>query len=487
MTTIWEILEGRKLDIEALAKKGWSVRQGREGGESLSIPFMRDHEPVGHKFRRWGGEHKWSAKWAATPIAYNEDCLRDDSLIDQPLIITEGEIDCESVLQAGFYRCISVPNGCGGAAEGRSEADLEASKAYDWLRQLEPLLHKDRVSEIVLATDGDKAGAKLMHELSVQLGRYRCKFVTYPKTRRADLGRERCKDMNEVLVEYGQAGVVETLNRREYVQMNGVRLLSQLPPLPDNVIYDIGFHGFSENYKMRLGDLCVVTGVPGFGKSSFLNDVCCRVALAYGVRIGWASFEQAPQRDHRRALRSWYTEKLPRHMTAQDTMAADKWIDDHHVFIVPDEEEDATLNWLFECMEAAVKRFNVKIMVIDPWNEVEHVREGRENETEYVSRAIRMLKRFAKAFQIHLILVAHPAKLQKANGKYLMPSLYDISGSANFYNKCDLGIIVHREDADSSIIKVAKSRYHETIGRPGEMKMSFCLDDRRFREIERLA
>jgi twinkle protein len=65
--------------------------------------------------------------------------------------------------------------------------------------------------------------------------------------------------------------------------------------------------------------------------------------------------------------------------------------------------------------------------------------------TEYVGRAIKALKRFARKFQVHLIVIAHPTKSTKdGDGKYRMPTLYDISDSANWYNKCDLGIIVHR-------------------------------------------
>jgi twinkle protein len=68
------------------------------------------------------------------------------------------------------------------------------------------------VPEIILATDGDEPGAALMHDLSVLLGRYRCKFLTYPKAPK-DRGRERCKDLNEVLEDYGAKGVVQTVSR----------------------------------------------------------------------------------------------------------------------------------------------------------------------------------------------------------------------------------------------------------------------------------
>ena len=41
---------------------------------------------------------------------FNEDCLNDPSLKDYPLIITEGELDCLTILPY-YPRCVSVPNG----------------------------------------------------------------------------------------------------------------------------------------------------------------------------------------------------------------------------------------------------------------------------------------------------------------------------------------------------------------------------------------
>lgn len=488
-TATWDLLERRGLDAEDLVMKGWTVDLDRDGGERLSIPFPKDGLIAGHKFRSFDKprHEQWSAKWEDGPVAYNGDCLQDDALIGQPLIITEGEIDCETALRAGFHRVISAPNGSGGSSTQRTAEETLTATAYNWLRSLMPFLHKDRVHEIILAVDGDDAGAKLMHDLSLHLGRARCKFVTYPKTKRPDLGRDRTKDLNEVLVEYGIKGVVETINRAQWVQVKGVSLMSQLAPLPPQAIYDIGFDLLGQNYRMRMGDFTVVTGVPGYGKTSFVNDLCCRVALTHGLKIAWGSFEQSPQRDHRRNLRGWYLECLPRHQTPEMLEKADRWIDQQHVFIVPDEDEDSDLDWLLDCMETAVLRYGVKVVVIDPWNEVEHVRERGESETEYIGRALRTLKRFAKKFQVHIILVAHPRILQKVNGKYQMPSLYEISGSQNWYNKADIGLIVHREDADSTVIKVQKSRYHDIIGKPGEVKVAYCNDDKRFRELERLA
>jgi twinkle protein len=174
-------------------------------------------------------------------------------------------------------------------------------------------------------------------------------------------------------------------------------------------------------------------------------------------------------------------------MSYEEVCAADRWIDEKFVFITPDEEDDATVEWLLDCLEVAVVRFGARVIVVDPFNELDHRRDNRESETEYIGRCIRTFKRFAKKFQVHFIVVAHPAKMQKVDGVYLMPTLYDINGSANWYNKADIGIIVHKQTRDDTIIKVSKSRYWESIGHPGEVLMQYCNDDRRFRECERLA
>lgn len=63
-------------------------------------------------------------------------------------------------------------------------------------------------------------------------------------------------------------------------------------------------------------------------------------------------------------------------------------------------------------------------------------------ETEYVSQMLTKVKRFAQHHDCHVWFVAHPKQLQNWQGG--APSLYDISGSAHFINKCDNGIVVHR-------------------------------------------
>ena len=68
------------------------------------------------------------------------------------------------------------------------------------------------------------------------------------------------------------------------------------------------------------------------------------------------------------------------------------------------------------------------------------------NETEYVSQILGKVKRFAQTHGCHVWFVAHPAKMYRDKDRKIpVPTLYDISGSANWANKADLGVVVHRE------------------------------------------
>jgi len=469
-------LEERGIDRELASEKGLHALRNGSGNDALVIPFFREGKVVNRKFRTLGAEKKFWQDKGGIKCVWNEDILRDESLFGTPLIITEGEIDALTAIQCGFTRTVSVPDG----APAEIIVD-ENSVKYSFLDGAKGLFAVDRVPEIILAVDGDDAGANLLHDLSIRLGKYRCKFLTYPM--HPD-GSKRLKDLNEVLHHYGQAGVKKTLERAAWMKVDGIYRMSELPPVAHAPIYDIGMPVFRDHYKARLGDMAVWTGIPSHGKSSLVNDVCCRLVEYHGLNVAFASFEQSPQRDHKRNLRTWKCGRPVQHCTVDELKAADRWIDQHFTFMVPSEDDDVSLDWVLDRMEAAVIQHGCKVVVIDPWNEMDHNKGQGESLTEYVGRAIKTLKRFARKLMIHLIVVAHPAKPQKdEKGNYRVPTLYDISDSAHWYNKADLGVVVHRESDNLTLIKVAKSRYHDEIGVPGEFLARFHFEARRFEPL----
>jgi twinkle protein len=67
---------------------------------------------------------------------------------------------------------------------------------------------------------------------------------------------------------------------------------------------------------------------------------------------------------------------------------------------------------------------------------------------------------------LHIFLIAHPKKMQTKEGQPDVPTLYDISGSAHFYNKTDNGITVYRNAGDGVEIFIQKIRFQEYVGKP---------------------
>ncbi len=158
-----------------------------------------------------------------------------------------------------------------------------------------------------------------------------------------------------------------------------------------------------------------------------------------------------------------------------DLRVSIQWLREHFYFIRAD-DESPTIDWILATARAAVMRHGIRGLVIDPYNEVEHKRPSTMTETEYVSQTLGKVKRFAQAHGCHVWFVTHPAKMHRdSNGKIPVPTLYDISGSANFANKADLGVVIHRiwrEGSTAVEIHVKKVRF-KSVGRVGVVTLYY--------------
>ncbi len=170
-----------------------------------------------------------------------------------------------------------------------------------------------------------------------------------------------------------------------------------------------------------------------------------------------------------------FREGFTTRMTKEELRKALKWIGEHFVFINPP-DDCLTIDHILSKAKVAVTRYGIKGLIIDPWNEVDHSRPSKQSETEYISDCLTKIRRFARKYQVHVWIVAHPTKLYKDNnGRYPVPTPYDISGSAHFRNKADNCITVWRDllDEDKEVeLHVQKVRFRE-VGKVGLVKLSF--------------
>ena len=427
-------------------------------GDVICFPYVVNRQAVNVKFRDLD-KKAFSQKVGGEKVFYNSQVLDDEQLIDgrAALVIVEGEMDLLSLLEAGYPFVVSVPDGAPPALNGPSDtADFDPAHdtKYSYIARHWEQLKK--IKRIVIATDADGPGQRLASELVRRLGRARCSFVEYP---------EGCKDMNEVLNKCGMATIHQILNSAKPYPVSGVYTYTELPEEPPIETLKIGLGTLDDYLKPFFPSLMVVTGFPGSGKSVFVNNLVARMALENKCNIAIASFEMIINPFVTRALENVYRAK-------HGNKGIREWMNDTFCFIAPEPSEDGDsydIEWLIDRMITAVVRYGTRIVVIDPWNEIEHALNRGESLTEYTGRAIRALKRFAREFGVMVIVVAHPTKSAAAKAPWEV-SLYDISDSAHFNNKADFGLVVSRYGGmrdNKTVVTVKKVRYQPQSGQLG--------------------
>jgi twinkle protein len=411
----------RRTSREVRAGDGYSPRQGmavgslrraRPSGEPQVSADLRKAARDGHRGRL---------------SLWNHDCLLEDS--KKPVVICEGEWDALVAIGLGF-RAVSVPNGASGG---------EGELSYLW--DARDLLN--RVDEFIIATDSDDAGIKLRSNIVAHLGADRCSFVEYG----AD-----CKDLNETLLTYGVDVARTVLENAKAFPVKGLYTVDDFPERPALTVWSTGIEALDdtgEYDKPALaiipGTLTVFTGHANMGKSTVMDSIVASL-LKRGIPTCLASFETDIKpilvNDLRRTMLGIASHELDR----ADTSACDRVIREKLQIISQsvDEDEEMNLEYFLDLCRTSVLRRGTRVIIIDPWNELEHKMRQGENETAYIGRALRAIKRFAKVYDVAVWIVAHPTK--PFEGKVRMPRLLDISGSANWANKADFGLSYHRTD-----------------------------------------
>lgn len=451
-----EWLETRGLSPELAAKFG--VETSSENGKVwLKVPYLDRGRELNAKLR--ATKEKAHQMRPGAPLLWcNLDCLFDDrvTLPEHPVIITEGEWDMLTAIQCGFPFALSVPNGAPAEPVNDEPSEANDAKRFSFFWRDKALT--DRVARFIIATDGDGPGAILAHELVKRLGAHRCRFVTYP---------EGCKDLNEVLLDHGAHVVTAILNEARPYPVRGLYALSDFPEPPEPRPFHIRLPGLYDAWPITPGTFSVVTGYAGQGKTSLILAAMADL-MKQAVSVAIGSFETMPKPILQATLRGHLAGVHHKSASPAQLATADEILENRLRIIAqhPDsDEDDMTLEQVLDLAATAVLRDNVRVILLDPWNEMEHKRRPDESETEYTGRAIRAMKRFARLYEVALILVAHPRKPDMTGGSAKPPTLYDISGSANFANKADYGVIIYRSSKERPLVKldVVKVR----MGLPG--------------------
>ena len=226
---------------------------------------------------------------------------------------------------------------------------------------------------------------------------------------------------------------------------------------------DCGVENIDDCFRLDRGKLVVITGIPNMGKSEFVDFLCVQYNKLYGMKTMFFSPENQPLPLHINKLFSKFEGRRFDKSMLEDSHCHEvrKYIYENFLFF--DYKNEYYIQDILNSAEELVYSTGVDILVMDSHNKLLH--DTTRNETDTIGRELDMIERFAKRLNIIVILVAHPKKMEKKDGEFIIPSAYDINGSANFYNKADYVLAVHRNyEPNYSIIKVDKVKFNNYGG-----------------------
>lgn len=461
----------------------------------ICFPYLRNGEVVNVKYR--DARKNFKMHKGAELVLYNLQSIGEKKKV----IIVEGEIDCLSVYEAGIgrqpfvdresgevmndlheYAMLSVPNG---ASSGEQKLEY-LDNCFEYLIGVE---------EFVIATDGDNSGRRLADELIRRLGVEKCKVVNYPIEECVPIEnglKRRCKDFNEVLMYLGKEVIANCILNADFIPVEGIYYVDDIFNVMiqnfKNGIQSAPITHFGEmdkHFRWKKGEINLFVGHANHGKTTLVLQMMLTKSVYDGWKWGIFSPENYPATDFYDDLIEVYVGKWLDQMSEQEYSAAASFIDKHIFYVYPEDSHDLlSINEKFRYL---VLKKGIDGVLVDPWNQLDHLQKPYQREDQYLSEALKDIKRFTLLNHISYNIVAHPVKQQKDQDKSLPPvDMYDIAGGAMFANKSDNIVSYYRPNhhidkkSPEVEIYIQKIKRRRTGGEPGSFSMRMNWNIKRF-------
>lgn len=361
----------------------------------------------------------------------------NDIIGSKEVYIVEGEFDKLSLWEIGIKNCISVPNG----ANDNDDVWINCEK---YLSECE---------KFYIATDNDSKGDEVADKIAQRLGRWRCERVIFEG-----------KDANEDLVN-GVFTLENSLSNRKRYPVSGTFTTTDLydeiidlyrSGIPETIYPKASwFKGMERCFSVMRGHLITGTGIPSHGKSSFTDWYILNLINEYGFKASWFSPEHSPMALHKSKFISLFYgrpffkshEGFSR-ITEMEIKKYEQWSNQKIYLTGSEKGISPTWTWLLDKFKEQIYNYGIDIFVIDAFNKVLFDKSG--NKKDLIDTVLTELTSFCQQYNVMIFLIAHPTKMQKdEKGLYSIPTLYDVSGSADFRNQTHDGFCIYRFFADS--------------------------------------
>jgi twinkle protein len=204
----------------------------------------------------------------------------------------------------------------------------------------------------------------------------------------------------------------------------------------------------SEIYKPALGFLNVWTGIPSHGKTELLNQVM--VDLSINSDWKWLVF--SPESYPHYYLVQNLAEKIIGKGFHRGNKMSEEELDGaiailhEHIKVIDTGDGEFSSDDMLSLVREYTAKNSIQGVVIDPIGDLEISVRKSENFTYSIRRFLRMIRLMGRRKDFSPYIVAHTTKMQKdfKTHKYPVPTLYDIDGSAAYYNAAFHGISTYR-------------------------------------------
>lgn len=244
----------------------------------------------------------------------------------------------------------------------------------------------------------------------------------------------------------------------------------------------IGFLDKNLAWRWRMRELMVVAGPYSSGKSTVLQQLVFNFIRTNGKELGdcgalicaWED-EAADMRRNLERFIAW---------AEYEYKQSYEYLLDRIHYVCRPADEERLIPWYIDMLEFYVRKYNAVFHTLDPWNEMDHKKDIRQIETDYIRDAMRLFRRVVDSNKIILGIATHvPAKMIRGDGAIEPFKIAHSFGSGNFGNKADRGLCIVRtkkfEATDGHTIwRLDKSKVEERMGHKGTVASR--LDVKRF-------
>ena len=248
----------------------------------------------------------------------------------------------------------------------------------------------------------------------------------------------------------------------------------------DRVGFEVSQKSFANIFRFKGTGILTVTGIPGHGKTEFLDSCILDLARLYDHETIICGYEQTPEEHIIKLIRklvgknvtcpSYFNESnMPEFKEAYEFVTS-------KIKHINTNKTGGNVNEILEIAAKQVKKSrdgggDPKYLLLDPFNMLSI--KGKFSGHEKIEEILRRLTHFSHQMGVMVILVAHPFKMRidEKTGAYFIPDFYSVKGSSAFFEMSYHGLVIYRtgyQPNDPVQVKVLKVKQNN-LGVTGEM------------------